>query len=176
MCSPCSRILGVCPLSRAVCPWSLCSVMPRFAAARKRRKPGNSCPEIGLSNFLLDFGFLQPFIAKKFWFSNGAVFLQNCSGYSRVFQMEKHDSISVCFGRVVPVFPDSETSQLDGPGVGGIGGLHLDTYVTEHVTSRHISKRLRRHGNHRVPDGENHVRFDWTHSMDPCDETCCTSS
>ena len=46
--------------------------------------------------------------------------------------------------RVVPIFPDSETSQIDCGG----GGIQLDTFVTEHVTSRHIARRLRRHGNH----------------------------
>ena len=44
--------------------------------------------------------------------------------------------------RVVPIFPDSETSQIDCG-----GGIQLDTFVTEHVTSRHIARRLRRHGN-----------------------------
>ena len=46
--------------------------------------------------------------------------------------------------RVVPIFPDSETSQIDCGG----GGIQMDTFVTEHVTNRHIARRLRRHGNH----------------------------
>ena len=45
--------------------------------------------------------------------------------------------------RVVPIFPDSETSQIDCG-----GGIQMDTFVTEHVTSRHIARRLRRHGSH----------------------------
>ena len=46
--------------------------------------------------------------------------------------------------RVVPIFPDSETSQIDCGG----GGIQMDTFVTEHVTNRHIARRLRRHGHH----------------------------
>ena len=46
--------------------------------------------------------------------------------------------------RVVPIFPDSETSQIDCGG----GGIQMDTFVTEHVTSRHIARRLRRYGHH----------------------------
>ncbi len=40
--------------------------------------------------------------------------------------------------RVVPIFPDSETSQIDG---GGPGGIKMDSFVTEHLTKTHLSKR-----------------------------------
>ena len=54
--------------------------------------------------------------------------------------------------RVVPIFPDSETSQIDCGG----GGIQMDTFVTEHVTSRHIARRLRRHSNQRTTDLDAH--------------------